>query len=120
MLAYKLFPSGLNSLTIAAIQDVATGLTAAGTNQATAYQVTSARNQFSTVASGTGAILDSSAAPGDSQLIYNGGANVLKVYPTTGAKINNLATNAAASIGTNTACEFTMMSTTQWVAILSA
>jgi len=119
MLAYKLFPSGLNTLTIAAMTDVATGLTAAGTTQGTAYESTSAKNAFSTVAAGAGTALDSDAAPGDSQMIYNGGSNALSVYPPSSARINGLAVNAAMLLPTNTACEFHCMTTTLWTGILS-
>ena len=120
MLAYKLFGSGLTTLTVASITDVATGLTAAGTTAGTATEVTSARNAFTTVASGTGAILDSDSAAGDSQLIYNGGANVLRVYPTTSAQINNLGTNNPAFVQPRTAAEFHKLSSTLWTAVLSA
>lgn len=64
MLAYKLFGSGLTTLSVEAMKDVATALTATGTSQATAYEVTFSKNAFSTVAAGTGAVLDSDAAPG--------------------------------------------------------
>ena len=119
MLAYKLFGSGLNTLTIASITDVANGLTATGTNQGTAYEVTSAKNAFSTVASGTGAVLDSDAVAGDTQMIYNGGANALTVYPPSGSQINALGANAGMLLPTNTACEFYCLSTTLWTGILS-
>ncbi len=120
MLAYKLFGSGLTTLTVASMGDVATGLTAAGSSVSDAYEVTFARNAFSTVAAGTGAILDSDSAPGDSQLIYNGGANVLRVYPTTSAQINNLGTNNPAFLQPSTAAEFHKLSATLWTAVLSA
>lgn len=120
MLAYKLFGSGLNTLTVASMTDVATGLTATGSDQSGAFEVTTAKAAFSTVAASTGAVLDSDAAPGDTQMIYNGGANALTVYPPSGAKINGLATNAGILLGTNTACEFYCLSTTQWTGVLSA
>ena len=120
MLAYKLFGSGLNTLTVASMTDVATGLTATGSDQSGAFEVTTAKAAFSTVAAGTGAVLDDQAAPGDTQMIYNGGANALTVYPPSGAQINALATNAGVLIGTNTACEFFCLTTTSWTAILSA
>ena len=106
MLAYKLFGSGLNTLTVASMTDVATGLTATGSDQSGAFEVTTAKAAFGTVAAGTGAVLDDQAAPGDTQMIYNGGANALTVYPPSGAQINALATNAGVLLGTNTACEF--------------
>ena len=120
MLSYKLFASGLNDITVAAMKDVATGLTATGTEQADAYEVTFAKNAFTTVAAGTGAILDSDASAGDSQMIYNGGANVLRVYPPSGARINNVAVNGAVLLAPATACEFFCLSTTLWTGVLSA
>lgn len=119
MLSYKLFAAGMNTLTTEAMKDVATGLTATGTAQGDAYEVTSAKNAFSTVAASTGAILDSDAAPGDSQMIYNGGANDLRVYPPSGAQINNLGANAAMLLPTATACEFYCLTTTLWTGVLS-
>ena len=120
MLAYKLFGSGLNTLSVEAMKDVATGLSAAGSASSDAYEVTFAKNAFSTVASGTGAILDSDAAPGDSQLVYNGGANTLRIYPhASTARINNLALNAPALIPPATAAEFFMLSATLWTGMLS-
>lgn len=120
MLAYKLFASGLSTLSVEAMKDVATGLTATGSTQGGAYEVTFAKNAFTTVAAGTGAILDSDAAPGDSQLIYNGGANVLRVYPQSGGQINNLGANNPAFVQPRTSAEFFMLTTTLWTAVLSA
>jgi hypothetical protein len=121
VLGYKVFGAGLSNLAVQSIcKDVATGLTAAGTNQATATEVTTAKAFFSTVASGTGAKLDRKASAGDEQTIYNGGANPLTVYPPSGAKINGLATNAGVVIPVKTACRFDCFSTTQWTGILSA
>ena len=58
------------------------GLTAAGTNQATAFPIQSgiALVEFSTVASGTGANLPT-ALPGQCVIVFNHGANTLTVYP---------------------------------------
>ena len=119
MLAYKLFPSGLNTLTVAAMTDVATGLTASGTDQSGAYECTHAKNSFTTVAAGAGAKLDSSAAAGDDQMIYNGGANPLTVYPPSGAQINALGSNQPMTLPIRTACMYSCLSTTLWTGILS-
>lgn len=121
MLGYKAMQSGLNGFTVLAMcADSTAAITAAGTTQATATELKSAVNFIATAASGTGVVLASLATPGDSQLVYNGGANAVKVYPPVGAKINGLATNAAASIATGTACEFHCGTPTQWAAVLSA
>ena len=119
MLSYKLFGAGMSTLMVEAMKDSAAGLTATGTTQGTAYEVTTAKAGFTTVASGAGAILDSDAAAGDSQMIYNGGANALLVYPPSGSAINNLAANSAALIPPATSCEFFCLSTTLWTGILS-
>ena len=121
MLAYKVMGTGVNGFTVEALcLDVASALTATGTTQADAYSLAAATNAFSTVASGTGAVLYSDAVPGDSQLVYNGGANALKVYPPSGEKLNALATDAAMTLAVNTACQFTKLTSTVWTGILSA
>jgi len=97
-----------------------TGLTATGANQSTALEVTANINRFSTVAAGTGAKLNSAITTGLPQIIYNGGANPLTVYPHTGATINSLPANAAMFLQTNTTVVFWSTSATSWVGILSA
>lgn len=99
---------------------VATALTATGTVQADALEVTANVNKFGTVASGTGAKLNIGAGTGDFQMIYNGGANQLKVYPQLGALINGLAANAGHILPINTTAQYWATSATTWVAILSA
>lgn len=121
MLAYKFFGAGMQGLAVdALLRDVSDTLTATGTGQSTAYACTFAVNAFSTVAAGTGAILDPNASKGDTQLIYNGGANALKVYPVSGASINGLAANVAVTLPVRTACQFHCISATLWTGILSA
>lgn len=118
-LGHKLKGSGLSDLAVAAIgYDAASGLTATGTNQATAYSLTASDNEFTTVASGTGAILYA-GTPGDSQVVYNGGANALTVYPPSGSSINGLAANAGILLPTNTSCMFKCLTSTRWTGILS-
>lgn len=119
MLAYKLFGSGLGTLTVASMTDAATALSAAGTTQGTATEVTTSTAAFSTVASGAGAVLDNEAVGGDAQLVYNGGANALSVYPPSGAQINALGLNNAMLLPVKTACDFRCLSSTAWTGILS-
>lgn len=121
MLGYKVFGSGLPNLAMQAMcKDVATGVSAAGSSQVTATELTSASNTVSTVADGSGVILASQGSAGDSQVVFNGGANPLRIYPPSSAKINSLPTNGAMILATNTGCVFHCMSTTQWVGVLSA
>lgn len=120
MLAYKVMGANVQALAVQALcLDAASGLTATGTNQGTAYAVTTATAEFTTVAAGTGAVLSSSAVPSDSQLIYNGGSNPLSVYPPLGGSFNAQATNAAMLLQPATACLFVQISTTRWTGILS-
>lgn len=120
-LSYKMMGGGMPGLLVnAGYMDVANALTATGANQAAAYAVTTAFASFSTVAAATGARLSLDAVPGDSQLIYNGGANTLSVYPPTGGQINALGSNNPASLAVNTACEYKCVASNQWAAILSA
>lgn len=79
--------------------DVANSLTATGSTQATALQLQADINRFTTVAASTGAILPS-MNPGDSCVVFNGGANALLVYPPVGGTINALAANAGYSVST--------------------
>lgn len=102
------------------VSGVAAALTAAGTNQATALSITAAVNQFTTVAAGTGAVLNTAQTFGVPQTVYNGGANPLRIYPPSGGKINQLTTNAAMLLAINTACSFWRATSTQWIGALSA
>ena len=117
-LAHKMMGSGINQLAVASLFDVGPGLTATGTNQATALQLTNADNEFTTVAAGTGAILYA-GSPGDEQSVYNGGANILRIYPDSGAKINSLPANQAVLIPINTAAIFKRMTATRWAGVIS-
>ena len=101
-------------------QDVLTGISAAGTTQGTATELIAGISMLSTVASGSGVALSPNATPGAFQLVYNGGANAVTVYPPLGAKINSLATNAGHLLAANTACEYWFASTTQVIGVLSA
>jgi hypothetical protein len=94
---------------------VATGLTAAGSTQGTAFVIASSVNQFTTVAAGTGAILPSNVYNGRPIRIFNRGANALKVYPPSGAKIESNATNAAVSLAAGADATFSPITATQWL-----
>lgn len=98
----------------------ATALTATGTTLATALALTADTNVFGTVASGTGCSL-ASCEIGDSQEIYNGGANSLTVYPdTSSVQINALTAGNGFLLGANTMCYARRVSATRWIVNLSA
>lgn len=99
---------------------VATGLTATGTTLATALALQADSNVLGTVASGTGVSLPSCEI-GDSVEIYNGGANAVTVYPdTSSVQINGLTAGNGFLLGTSTMCYVRRVSTTRWIANLSA
>ena len=121
MLGWKAFAAGLPiPLAEAICKDVATALSAAGTTQGTATRLTAADNELTTVAAGAGVALASALASGDSQTVFNAGANAVKVYPPSGMRINALAANAPMTLATNTGVIFKCVSTTRVFGVLSA
>lgn len=98
---------------------VAATVSAAGTTQGTATALTASKNLISTVASGAGVKLPL-AEIGDDILIYNGGANALKVYPPTSGRINSSDANEAVTLATETTLILWRLSSTRWVGMLSA
>ena len=121
MLGHKVFGAGLpGPLALAICKDTATSISAAGTTQGTATELTAADSELTTVAAGAGVVLSASLAPGDLQSVFNAGANAVKVYPPSGFQINALATNAPMTLATNTGCMFKCISTTRVFGVLSA
>jgi hypothetical protein len=92
---------------------VSPALTAAGSTQGTALELTRPINDVTTVAASTGIRLPV-ATPGIRIVIRNGGANTLNVYPATGAQINSLGTNVAFGHTITTVLEFVAFTATQW------
>lgn len=91
---------GLSAVAQTAIAgDLTTGITAAGSTQATATVLTTDINAVSTTAASTGVILPV-GEQSKSMTVFNGGASTLSVYPPLGGTINGAAANAAASITT--------------------
>jgi hypothetical protein len=99
---------------------IATGLTAAGTGLSDALALSADVNVIGTAAASTGVKL-ASCEKGDSQQIYNGGANAVKVYPNTSSEqINAIGAGNGFLLAPNTACFCVRTSATAWVAFLSA
>lgn len=104
----------------AILGSIATGLSAAGTTQATATSISADRNIVSTVAASSGVVLPSCDV-GDSIEVYNNqGTNDLTVYPDSSSTINQLSANVGALLGVYRMCKFTRVTTTGWIANLSA
>lgn len=121
MLSWKVFGAGLSNLAVNAIcKDTAAGVSAAGTTQGTATELKAADNEVTTVADGAGVVLSSAISAGDTQSVFNAGANPLKVYPPSGMKINDLTTNLPMTLGLNTGVLFKCVSTTRVFGVLSA
>ena len=99
-----------------------TGVSAAGTTLATATALAAVTNLVSTVASGSGVKLPTAATVNDWCFVYNdGGANSLLVYPDAStSKINQLAVGTGITLAPNTACIFVKVTSTRWIANLSA
>lgn len=73
-----------------AIQSVGNALSGAGTTRADATVIAKQINNFTTVASGTGAVLPAGVA-GTKILVFNAGANVLQVYGNGSDTIDGVA-----------------------------
>lgn len=82
------------------------GLTALGTNQATAFPLLNlANHEFTTVGSSTGAVLPT-ARLADSVTVWNGGSNTLSVYPPSGGTVSGGSVNVAYSLAADTGITF--------------
>ena len=95
---------------------IITGLTATGTNQATALQLAnrSGLNEITTVASSTGVVLPAPKYLGMTITVANQGAHPLAVYPQLGGTIDNGTVNASVSLGTGKAAAYEASSLTNW------
>ena len=99
---------------------IATGLTAAGTVITDALDLTADTNAIGTCASGAGVQLPPTEI-GDSVEVYNGGANACTVYPDTStSQINGLTAGNGFLLATNTFCYCRKITSTRWIANLSA
>ena len=99
---------------------IAPSVSAAGTTITDATDLTASVNYVSTVASGAGVQLYFGGV-GDSMVVYNAGANALKVYPpSTSHTINQLSAGTAATLPINTFCNYYLVTSTKVIADLSA
>ena len=99
---------------------VETGISAAGTTQGTATTLYAQNSDVSTVASGSGVILNPVIQVGTEQSVFNSGSNPLNIYPPSGFQINALPTNGAIILPINTGVLFQCVSTTRIFGVLSA
>lgn len=99
--------------------DVNSAVTAAGTTQGTATAITADAAVVTTATTGQGVILYNGII-GDSQEIFNNTNVDIRVYPPTGGKVNQVATNSGFVLPPQTAVMVKKMTSTQWVGWLSA
>ncbi len=99
-------------------QDTAGTIAGAGTTQGTATAVVSNFTLISTAPSSSGVVLPTAAGAAP-VVIYNGGANTLKVYGNGTQTINGIAGSTGFSVSTLKAAQFRAAGT-GWIAILSA
>ena len=99
----------------------ATAVTAAGTVIGTATALGAAINLVTTATADQGVALPNLGL-GDSVLIYNSATGAtIKVYPDSSSNtINQLTAGSAMSLANNTAVTLTKVTSSRWVAILSA
>lgn len=107
----KMMAAGLPAGTAKQVAgEASTGLTAAGSSQADALQLTASFNNIATAATSTGVILPANPDSGDMCVVRNSGAQTLTVYPYStgtvdGGASDSLATTVGAvyfSTGANT------------------
>lgn len=95
--------------------DPTLAVTAAGSTQTDATALTTAFTEVGTAAASTGVILPANAS---FYVVYNGGANAVKVYPPVGSFMNGTV-NAAFSV-TNAKSAIFFRSNLRFIGVLSA
>lgn len=124
--AKTLMGSGFPSQQAIAINGYQTlAQTATGSTQATAFVLQTELTEFTTVASGTGAVLPAPASSSplvanDSLTVVNLGANALLVYPPVGFGIGLTGTNTGLSIPSGKTAVFIAKGNGNYYAIVSA
>lgn len=89
-------------------------ITATGTNQATAYQLSAAINDVTTAASGTGVKLPRGRA-GRIITVFNDGANALQVYSFDTATIDGTAGATGVTLTNAKRCAYYAISEGVWI-----
>lgn len=120
-LAKQIMGGGLSAGQAKAIAGTtATALSGAGTTLATGTAINAGFNVFTTVGSGSGATLPACEI-GDSLWVFNNSAtNALTVYPDSGSTINQLSASIGILLAPYTGVIFSRVSSTGWIANLSA
>ena len=113
--------SGANSTTTFngfVIDSISAAVSAAGATQATATALVSNINNVTVVASAADGVRLPTAVAGMRILVRNSdSADILKIYPATGAQINALGANTATTLAISTSVQLFATSTTQWYSV---
>ena len=94
------------------------GTVANGTTQATATPITAGIVAFGTVGTGGSSILRNEGAA--RMTVFNGGANVMSVFPPLGGTINMGTVNAAVPVPVGRVASFLTIDGANWYATISA
>lgn len=98
------------------VGSAATGLTAVGTNRATALQLAAQINNVTGGATGTGVVLpDLSGAPGADVIVFNENSSAIKVYATGSQTIDGTAGSTGVTLTNAKRCIYFMISATAWI-----
>jgi hypothetical protein len=100
------------------LASVTTGITAAGTDLASATALTRQINVVSSASAGQGIRLPATATGMQITVINTTGVTV-KVYPTNGSAIDSLGTNVGFDLGAGARLTFVATSTSQWYSLLA-
>lgn len=95
------------------MHSVNSSVATSGSSQGDATGLNRTMNVITTSSAGQGVRLPASTA-GMVLYITNASANPVNVYPATGARVNNLAVNAAFTLGANATVHFIAPTATQW------
>jgi hypothetical protein len=97
---------------------VSSSVTATGTTQNAAVELTSSINNVTVVTATNDGVRLPTAVPGVTILVRNSdAADTLKIYPATGAEINALGANNSYSLTAGSVVQLFATTTTQWYTI---
>lgn len=96
------------------IRSVATDLTAAGNNRATALQLAKDINNVTTAAASTGVALPVGVV-GMTITVFNAGANAIQVYAAGSETIDGTAGSTGVALTNSKRCEYYMVKANTWI-----
>lgn len=100
------------------VAEVSSSITATGTTQNAAVELTSSINNVTVVTATNDGVRLPTAVPGVTILVRNSdAADTLKIYPATGAEINALGANNSYSLTAGSVVQLFATTTTQWYTI---